>query len=262
MGLTRFREIENGIFSANGLKAQGTRVIAFGVGAGVNQSGQNLRSISGTTLNSDYFQTTDYATAGNQLRPLALGACSGTISVIKQVIPPGGTTATAAPDARLDVRCDHVHQRRHDQSGQRSDRCHRWGQLQPHLPGRDHPRSDHRDRDPEAQLHPRPTGWLSTPRADVSTPIHSRHGHQQRDPRVLGRRRPSGAISCTVYNQAPNPPATIQVNKQWTVNGVTFADGNQPTGLSAQPTLNGTPALFGSVVSGFIQASRSRSARR
>ena len=96
---TRFREVENGIFSANAIKAQGTRMIAFGVGAGVSSaaSGLNLRSTSGPTLNSDYFQTTDYAAAGDQLRALALGACQGSITVIKQVVPPGGTIAQAVP---------------------------------------------------------------------------------------------------------------------------------------------------------------------
>ena len=62
-------------------------------------SGLNLRSISGPTLNSDYFQTTDYPQAAGVLRALALGACQGTVSVIKQVIPPGGTVADATPAA-------------------------------------------------------------------------------------------------------------------------------------------------------------------
>ncbi len=96
-GRTRFREVENGIFSANGLKAKGTRIVAFGVGAGVSSSGLNLQSISGQTLNSDYFQTTDYAEAGAALKALAQGSCKGSVSVIKQVIPPGGTTANASP---------------------------------------------------------------------------------------------------------------------------------------------------------------------
>ena len=33
---TRFREVENGVFSANALKAKGSRIIAFGVGDGVS----------------------------------------------------------------------------------------------------------------------------------------------------------------------------------------------------------------------------------
>ena len=49
---TRFREVENGIFSANAVKAENTKVIAFGVGDGVANaaSGLNLRAISGTVL--------------------------------------------------------------------------------------------------------------------------------------------------------------------------------------------------------------------
>ena len=38
----------------------------------------NLISISGPTVNSDYFQTTDYTQAGTALRALALGSCQGT----------------------------------------------------------------------------------------------------------------------------------------------------------------------------------------
>ena len=86
---TRFREVENGIFSANGRqgrRAPGSSPSASETASG--GSGQNLRSISGPTLGSDYFQTTDYPEAAGVLRALALGGCQGTVSVIKQVIPP------------------------------------------------------------------------------------------------------------------------------------------------------------------------------
>ena len=46
---TRFREVENGIFSANAVKAEGTRMLAFGVGAGISAGGANLAAISGPT---------------------------------------------------------------------------------------------------------------------------------------------------------------------------------------------------------------------
>lgn len=100
---TRFTEVENGIFSANAIKAsggpEGTRVIAFGVGSGVSStaSGLNLRAISGPTLNSDYYQSASFAAAGEQLKELALGNCKGSVTVVKQVIPVGGTTNTASP---------------------------------------------------------------------------------------------------------------------------------------------------------------------
>ena len=84
---TRFREVENGIFSANAIKAEGTRMLAIGVGAGISAGGANLAAISGPTLNSDYFQTSNFAQVGTILRNLALGSCTGSVTVVKQVVP-------------------------------------------------------------------------------------------------------------------------------------------------------------------------------
>ncbi len=47
---THFADVENGIFSANSVKAKGTRVVALGVGRGTaGLTGLNLASISGQT---------------------------------------------------------------------------------------------------------------------------------------------------------------------------------------------------------------------
>lgn len=96
---TRFREVENGIFSANALQAEGGRSLAIGVGSGVSgDTGLNLRAISGPTLfdgtngdTADYYQTSDYAAAGKALRDLALGRCQGTLSIVKMIVPAGTT---------------------------------------------------------------------------------------------------------------------------------------------------------------------------
>lgn len=93
-GTTRFKELEEAIYSSNALKNKNTRVIAFGVGNGVVGGAENLQSISGTGVDSDYFQTEDYEQAGQELRALALGSCQGSISVVKQIVPitaPAGT---------------------------------------------------------------------------------------------------------------------------------------------------------------------------
>jgi LPXTG-motif cell wall-anchored protein len=94
---TRFREVENGIFSANAVKAEGTRVLAFGVGSGVEpgtMTDLNLAAISGPTAfdgtngsTADYFQTDDYAAAGAALRELALDRCLGSLSIVKEIVP-------------------------------------------------------------------------------------------------------------------------------------------------------------------------------
>ncbi|WP_125100384.1 vWA domain-containing protein [Leucobacter chromiireducens] len=101
---TRLVEMEKGIFAANALKAQGTRVVAFGVGAGVSGTANaaNLAAISGPTVNSDYYQTSNYQAAGTTLRALAQGACKGQLTITKMIVPnstPAGqiTGATPAP---------------------------------------------------------------------------------------------------------------------------------------------------------------------
>ncbi len=99
---TRFAELENGIFSANALKQTGTRVLAIGVGAGASgaSGAANLKSISGPTVGTDYFQTTDYAQVGQALRSLALGNCASQLTVTKMVVPataPAGSVAGAVP---------------------------------------------------------------------------------------------------------------------------------------------------------------------
>ncbi|TCK45079.1 von Willebrand factor type A domain-containing protein [Leucobacter luti] len=99
---TRLIETENGIFSANALKATGTRVLAFGVGTGATGANNalNLRAISGPTAGTDYFQTSNYATTGGILRNLALGNCASQLTVTKMVVPntaPAGSIAGAQP---------------------------------------------------------------------------------------------------------------------------------------------------------------------
>ena len=59
---TRFREVENGIFSANAVKAEDTRMLAVRRRRRHQRRRRaNLAAISGPTSNSDYFQTTNYA---------------------------------------------------------------------------------------------------------------------------------------------------------------------------------------------------------
>ncbi|WP_344076429.1 vWA domain-containing protein [Luedemannella helvata] len=99
---TRFREVEEGIFSANALKAEGTRVVAVGVGSGVSGAAQNLQAVSGPVRGSDYVQT-DYDALARVFRQVALATCSGTISVVKLGIPPGGSAADAQPPAGVDL---------------------------------------------------------------------------------------------------------------------------------------------------------------
>ncbi len=101
--VTRFRELESGIASANALKNEGTRVLAVGVGQGTSgNAALNLASISGTEkydgdniATADYFQEADFAGAGAALRRLALAPCTPAVSVVKQIEAEDGTRTNA-----------------------------------------------------------------------------------------------------------------------------------------------------------------------
>lgn len=102
--VTRFVETEQAIFSANALKAEGTRVLAVGVGDGINGHAHNLRAVSGphgyaggaSANTADYFQT-DWRQLAPLLENLAKGAtCQSTITVDKVVEPYAGSSGPGA----------------------------------------------------------------------------------------------------------------------------------------------------------------------
>jgi len=86
--MTRFAEVENGIFSANALKSEGTSLI--GVGIGTSSSGlastDNIRAISGPVENRDFYNT-DFERLSHVLAQLALENCAG-LAITKAASPP------------------------------------------------------------------------------------------------------------------------------------------------------------------------------
>lgn len=92
------RDVDAGIFSANQLKAEGTRVIALGAGPGLTPASDvNLRSVSGPTKGTDYFNEANFAAAAAQVISAINAKCAGTIGVQKMIVPNGGTIADATP---------------------------------------------------------------------------------------------------------------------------------------------------------------------
>ena len=89
-----FTDTEQGIFSANRLKAGGTRIV--GVGIGLNGGLDNLRAVSGSTLNSDYFNSSN-SDFGTVLKMLATGACNSQLTITKQIEDPSGALVTPTP---------------------------------------------------------------------------------------------------------------------------------------------------------------------
>ncbi len=72
----------------------GTRIV--GVGIGLNGGLDNLRAVSGPTLNSDYFNSSN-SDFGTVLRTLATGACNSQLTITKQIENPSGTLITPTP---------------------------------------------------------------------------------------------------------------------------------------------------------------------
>ncbi len=248
---TRLREVENGVFSANAVKAKGTHLVAFGVGDGIENagSGLNLRAISGELAGTDYYQTDDYQEAGNQLRDLALGSCEGSVSVIKQVIPssaPAGSIEGAEPAGGWQLTAE-------VQDGDVS--------IVP-------PTTATTDSDTGAAnfdlSYPSSTssgvlGITETPQGGYTLqPVDGDNAVCTNiatgDPIAVTNSGeagftvpvdPTAAVTCTVYNRAPNPVASLTLSKEWVVNGQTYADGDQPQGLSASASIAGTPQGWG-----------------
>ena len=92
-----FTDTEQGIFSANGIKAGGERVVGLGIGVGTNVGGgDNLRAISGPFEGQDYFLSTD-TDFGTILKQLATGACTNQLTISKQIQNASGALITPPP---------------------------------------------------------------------------------------------------------------------------------------------------------------------
>ena len=92
------QDVDAGIFSANQLKAEETRVLALGIGAALTpESDANLRAVSGTTNGSDYLRVSSFTEATEALTSLVATDCHGTIGVQKMIVPAGGGIADATP---------------------------------------------------------------------------------------------------------------------------------------------------------------------
>lgn len=105
------RSLEAAIYSANAVKAQHTRVIAYGIanletGAGADKARQNLRSISGPTAGEDYFVADTDALMAYLDTLFGALACQSSITVEKY--QPGATpgTWTAKSGWQMSVEAD------------------------------------------------------------------------------------------------------------------------------------------------------------
>ncbi|WP_348789897.1 vWA domain-containing protein [Leifsonia sp. NPDC080035] len=268
---THFTDTEAAIFSANVLKAEGTRVISFGIGSGVSGiTSLNLAAISGqeafdaaagNVATADYFQIPDFSGAGDELRRLALANCTPSLTVIKQIVP-GTTTgediagaapagagwtfdaAALTPGATVTPATATTQA---DGTGGVAFRA--------ELPtgGAEALLSVAETQQPGYSLVTQ--GGVNAVCTDLAggTPVAVTNDGALGFQVVVGADQ---AVGCMVYNRKLDP-ATVEVDKSWVVDGVTYANGSQPSGISAalqlSPPGGGSPVdqTFGSVVSGY-----------
>ncbi|WP_262848630.1 VWA domain-containing protein [Mumia quercus] len=263
----RLREMENGIFSANALKAKGTRTIAVGVGTGVSDPATrlNLSAISGPTRydgtnasTADYYQVSNYAVVGDALRQLALGECAGSLSVVKQVVGSDGDIAEATPggagwtfDASTTstgVTLPTTSATTDSSSAVNFPITYSGGATTGEIEVQEQP---------QAGTTPFPVGGANAVCTNLDTGANvpvvnaGTAGFTVNVPSTA-------AVSCTVYNQTA-APATVTVDKEWVINGADpVAEGNQPSGFTADLQLSGpdgsglTPQGWGVTRSGYV----------
>lgn len=254
---TRFHELETGIFSANAVKAKGTKLIAFGVGSAVGSAagGDNLRAISGPAENDDFYRTDDYTALARQLRELALGNCRGSITVVKQVVPAdapvgsidgalpqGGWTFTGTGTDTVSVDPPTAQVTADDTGAANFPLTFTGGVTSGPVTLTETPQAGY-------ALQPVDGANAVCTRIDTGATIpvdNTTNG-------FTVDATSDGSISCSVYNRAPDPRATVELHKRWVVNGVTVPDGQQPLGLTARGELNGDDLAFDQVQGGFRQ---------
>ncbi|GAA2031831.1 hypothetical protein GCM10009839_34800 [Catenulispora yoronensis] len=243
---TRFREVENGIFSANALKALGTKVVAVGVGAGISGTPINLQAISGPVVGTDYVQT-GYPALGAVFRSIALKSCSGTVNVVKKVIQPNGTPDTALPAGgwTFSTATPNVTPPSSQTAGDSGAVS-----FQADLSGSTTlPVTVTETQQPGFTLE-QVAGANATCTSDGSPVTATNSGTDGFTVDALA----NAIVTCTVYNRAPIPSASVRVVKNWTINGTDYADPAQPTAFESALSLTGqTAPTWGQLFSGYSE---------
>ncbi|WP_402840253.1 VWA domain-containing protein [Microbacterium sp. GXS0129] len=257
---TRFRETENGVFSANRLKAAGTRVIALGVGDGVGGPADNLRAISGPSAGSDYFQTADFTAAKSVIRQFALGDCLGSLSVVKQVAPStttGEDTTGAAPAGGWDFTATSQTAGVSVTSPTQTTAADTGVAT---FPLTYSGTSSGTIRVTEAQQ----SGYAVVTQSGFTAVCTAKQldGSSVNLPvtNIVDAAHPGfavdvpqqAAVSCTVFNRAPVTDTSVTVDKHWVINGgAEVANDQLPlAGVSASLQLDGTDQAWGSARDG------------
>lgn len=249
--------------------------MALGIGDGLDvNAGYNLRTVSGrdrydpggdddadphTTsdlLEADYLQESGYDAAGEALRDVVLSSCAPSVSVIKQIVPDGGTIADAyTPSEGWDFEA----QSRTPgttvtpQAGT-TDPTTGGLSFDLDFPVESSPADVRIEEDPL-------TGQGYTPMPEATTCVNKTTGEDTPVDHVYEPGSETAfhvevgtddAVSCVVYNRAPDfTQASVVVHKRWRIvsepGTQDVPHGGQPAGLGSVLELSGPAGAAPSV---------------
>ncbi|AQP48261.1 hypothetical protein BW730_12855 [Tessaracoccus aquimaris] len=257
------RSLEAAIYSANAIK-QNTRLVAVGVGNAVSGDvARNLRAISGSAVNSDYFQTADWDVLNTQLKDIASAAtCQVPISITKVVTdvngqnptPDSGWTVTAVPGTPSAGTGTLTPSQTSQVTGSGSNAP---GKATWTLAMTAETASVSLNVAENAQSKPNysfASGACVVNHADGTATTLNMTGPSLNLTGLVV----NDNVSCTFTNKAN--PASLQVDKEWVINGTTYTHAAAASvlsqyGASASPVVaplpNGQSAAFGSTINGY-----------
>ncbi|MCL2463855.1 MAG: hypothetical protein FWF28_02135, partial [Micrococcales bacterium] len=245
------------IFSANAIKAQGTRIVAVGVGDGFTNGPEtpadNLAAISGPVANSDYYAV-DWNEAAATLKQLALAGCAsetaGSLTLIKRVVPEtnvkpdmsgatlqgGWTMNVSSSDALVDGVSA-------DGSGVSSSSGVTAVGTGAATFDVDFDGNSSATVDIDENAGAQPSSLLNqytyyaaecTLITDAGSVGLAIQPWLPTDGTFQISMEPGDIASCIITNRAHEPPTTVQVDKVWNIDGNIYQDGAQPPDFSAQ----------------------------
>lgn len=251
------RSLEAPMYAANAMKAAGTRVVSVGVGPGATSSNvaKNLRAVSGPTNGADYLQG-DWDRLQQILTDIVSAAtCQIPVDVSKTQLNANGTTTTTAANWQFTAALENGTTNGVTLTGNASQTTTAGDQGKA--------RWTIKFTQPGGQTavlklsETQKPGWIlqSVSCTLNGQPISTTIGGDGVSIVVSDLFPNSGALSC-VYTNKESTPASLVVNKNWVVDGETFADGDQPDGMDAVLGLNpagqtGTPE-WGQTRTGFL----------
>ncbi|HWB38370.1 MAG TPA: hypothetical protein VHA75_20320, partial [Rugosimonospora sp.] len=196
------------------------------------------------TATADYYQEPDYATAATALEALAVGSCEGTLTVVKQIVLPGGSitdpdTVVAGPGWQITASGDVP-------AATQTTTTDETGAVQFPLTGTagtgltiNVTEAQHSGytRIP-ANLAGEPADCMAKTSTGASLPLPAVDfggGGPGNPGFTITGVPPDGVTTCTIYDQAPVGTTTVVVDKEWVVNGgAPIPHNERPSGLDAQ----------------------------